>query len=156
MRSMRPCVASSNIIRAPDLERKLSPINHQPRHHAAVVAPDARQPAAVLAAAKDKPLRDFLIWLGGQRCPDAASALLNPRRRTADTAASSAGTKSRLATNVQARLINRTSPIDAVPGCCDSASEPNEVPVVSAENATARAVAEASISGRPARQFITK
>ena len=44
----------------------------------------------------------------------------------------------------------------AVPGCSDSASEPNAVPVVSAENTIARAVAEPRTACRPARQFITK
>ena len=33
----------------------LSPIDYERRHHAAAVAPDARQPAIVLAAVKDKP-----------------------------------------------------------------------------------------------------
>jgi hypothetical protein len=44
----------------------------------------------------------------------------------------------------------------AVPGCRDSASELNAVPVVNAENRIARAVAEPSNDVRPARQFITK
>jgi len=44
----------------------------------------------------------------------------------------------------------------AVPGCPDSASEPNAVPVVNAENRIARAVAEPSTAVCPARQFITK
>ncbi len=79
-----------------------------------------------------------------------------PRSRICATAASNAGTKTRLATSVQPRLINSSAPIDAVPGCSERASEPKAVPVVSAENATARAVAEASICRRPARQFITK
>ena len=64
--------------------------------------------------------------------------------------------KTRLATSVQPRLISSNVPMLAVPGCCDSASEPNAVPVVSAENRIARAVAEPSIAARPARQFITK
>ena len=33
----------------------LSPIDYEQRHHAAAVNPDAHQPAAVLAAVKDKP-----------------------------------------------------------------------------------------------------
>ena len=33
----------------------LSPINYERQHHAAAVIPDARQPAVVLAAVKDKP-----------------------------------------------------------------------------------------------------
>jgi len=73
-----------------------------------------------------------------------------------DIAASCAGTKIKLATNVHPRLISSSWPIDAVPGCPDNASEPNDVPVVSAENITARAVAEASSQCRPDRQFITE
>jgi len=42
--------------------------------------------------------------------------------------------KTRLATKVQARLIISNVPILAVPGCFESASEPNAVPVVNAEN----------------------
>lgn len=72
------------------------------------------------------------------------------------TDASSAGMKTRLATRVQPRLISSNVPMLAVPGCCDSASVPNAVPVVSAENKIARAVAEPSTATRPARQFITK
>ena len=53
--------------------------------------------------------------------------------------------KTRLATNVQPRLINSSRPMLAVPGCADSASEPNAVPVVKAENRIARAVADPSI-----------
>lgn len=90
---------------------------------------------------------------------DAASALVALVARGSPawvTAASKAGTKTRLATRVQPRLISNSSPIDAVPGWADNASEPNDVPVVRAENATARAVADPSISRRPARQFITK
>jgi len=64
--------------------------------------------------------------------------------------------KTRLATKVQARLIISNVPILAVPGCFESASEPNAVPVVNAENRIARAVAEPSIALCPARQFITK
>jgi putative transposase len=33
----------------------LSPIDYERQHHAAAVTPDARQPAIVLAAVKDKP-----------------------------------------------------------------------------------------------------
>ena len=44
----------------------------------------------------------------------------------------------------------------AVPGCRDSASEPNAVAVVSAENTTARAVGVDRCAVAPARQFITK
>ena len=44
----------------------------------------------------------------------------------------------------------------AVPGCRDSANEPNAVLVVSAENSTARAVAEPRKRVAPLRQFITK
>jgi hypothetical protein len=58
------------------------------------------------------------------------------------TAASSAGMKTRLATRVQARLIRSSTPMLAVPGCPDSASEPNAVPVVKADNRIARAVAD--------------
>jgi len=58
--------------------------------------------------------------------------------------ASRAGMKMRLATRVQPRLISSRVPMLAVPGCPDSASEPNAVPVVSAENRIARAVAEPS------------
>ncbi len=64
--------------------------------------------------------------------------------------------KVRLATSVQPRLISSSSPILAVPGWADSAREPKAVPVVSAENRIARAVAEPSMSVRPVRQFITK
>ena len=60
------------------------------------------------------------------------------------TAASSAGMKTRLATRVQPRLISSRSPMLAVPGCCDNASEPKAVPVVNAENRIARAVADPS------------
>ena len=60
------------------------------------------------------------------------------------TAASSAGMKTRLATRVQPRLIISNTPMLAVPGCLDSASEPNAVPVVNAENSIARAVADTS------------
>ena len=44
----------------------------------------------------------------------------------------------------------------AVPGCAETASDPNAVPVVSAEKITARVVAELSRGAVPARQFITK
>ena len=64
-------------------------------------------------------------------------------------AASSAGIKTRLATSVQPRLISNNVPMLAVPGCWDSASEPNAVPVVSAENRIARAVAEPSTAAAP-------
>lgn len=63
-------------------------------------------------------------------------------RRGLGTAASSAGMKTRLATKVQPRLISSKSPMLAVPGCADNASEPNAVPVVNAENRIARAVAD--------------
>ena len=43
-----------------------------------------------------------------------------------------------------------------VPGWREAAREPKAVPVVSAENTIARAVAELRKSRRPARQFITK
>src|ERR1039458_9452574 len=59
--------------------------------------------------------------------------------------ASSAGMNTRLASSVQPRLISSSLPMLAVPGCADNASEPNAVPVVSAENRIARAVAEPSI-----------
>jgi len=72
------------------------------------------------------------------------------------TAARSAGMKARLATRVQARLISNRVPMLAVPGWCDSASEPKAVPVVKAENRIARAVADPNIEVCPARQFITK
>jgi len=52
--------------------------------------------------------------------------------------------KTRLATRVQPRLIISNTPMLAVPGCLDSASEPNAVPVVNAENNIARAVADPS------------
>jgi hypothetical protein len=52
--------------------------------------------------------------------------------------------KTRLATNVQPRLIISRTPMLAVPGCADSASDPNAVPVVNAENRIARAVADPS------------
>jgi hypothetical protein len=52
--------------------------------------------------------------------------------------------KTRLATRVQPRLISNITPMLAVPGCPDSASEPNAVPVVNAENKIARAVADPS------------
>lgn len=51
----------------------------------------------------------------------------------------------RLATSVQPRLMSNNRPMLAVPGCADSASEPNAVPVVKAEKRIARAVAEPSI-----------
>ncbi len=44
----------------------------------------------------------------------------------------------------------------AMPRSCDSASEPNAVPVVSAENSTARAEADPTNARMPVRQFITK
>ena len=44
----------------------------------------------------------------------------------------------------------------AVPGWPDSASEPNAVAVVRAENITARAVGDAKCDRSPARQFMTK
>lgn len=53
--------------------------------------------------------------------------------------------KTRLAIKVQPRLISSNVPMLAVPGCADSASEPNAVPVVKAENRMARAVADPSI-----------
>ena len=62
----------------------------------------------------------------------------------------------RLATRVHSRLVISSMPMLAVPGCADSASEPNAVPVVSAENRMARAVGEPSTATCPARQFITK
>ena len=52
--------------------------------------------------------------------------------------------------------IISSSPMLAVPGCAESASEPKAVPVVNAENNTARAVAEPRNQCRRARQFITK
>ena len=55
-----------------------------------------------------------------------------------------------------AQADQQQPPMLAVPGWADSASEPNAVPVVSAENTMARAVAEPSSAVRPARQFITK
>src|SRR3984885_9032306 len=67
-----------------------------------------------------------------------------------------AGTKTNVASSVQPRLIKRSSPMLAVPGCRDSASEPNAVAVVRAENKTARAVAELSGSLSAASQFMTK
>ena len=70
--------------------------------------------------------------------------------------ASSAGMNTRLAISVHPRLIRSNTPMLAVPGWPDSAREPNAVPVVSAENKTALAVAEASGVVTPARQFITK
>src|SRR6516162_10385129 len=72
------------------------------------------------------------------------------------SAASRAGIKTRLATKVQPRLINSRVPMLAVPGCRESVSEPNAVPVVNAENRIARAVAEPNTVVWPARQFITK
>ena len=65
--------------------------------------------------------------------------------------ASSAGTNTRLANNVHPRLSNSNRPMLAVPGCPESASEPNAVPVVSAENTTARAVADRNGARCPAR-----
>lgn len=62
----------------------------------------------------------------------------------------------RLATSVHSRLVISSVPMLAVPGCPDRASEPNAVPVVSAENSTARAVGDPSTEVCPARQFITK
>ena len=62
----------------------------------------------------------------------------------------------RLASSVQPRLINNSVPMLAVPGCPDSASDPNADPVVRAENTMARAVAEPSGFRCPVRQFITK
>ena len=62
----------------------------------------------------------------------------------------------RLAISVQPKLISSNVPMLAVPGWRDRANEPNAVPVVSAENRIARAVADPSIVVCPARQFITK
>ena len=67
-----------------------------------------------------------------------------------------AGTKTKVATRVHPRLTRSSAPMLAVPGCRDSASEPNAVAVVRAENKTARAVAELSGALSPARQFMTK
>lgn len=61
-----------------------------------------------------------------------------------------------LAIRVQQRLIRSRAPMLAVPGWPDSASEPNAVAVVSAENITARAVGDAKCDRSPARQFMTK
>jgi hypothetical protein len=61
----------------------------------------------------------------------------------------------RVAASVQPRLISSRVPMLAVPGCADSASEPNAVPVVSAENTTAELVGEARSAFSPARQFMT-
>ena len=62
----------------------------------------------------------------------------------------------RLANSVHPRLMSSTVPRLAVPGCPDKAKDPNAVPVVSAENTTARVVADVSRGGVPARQFMTK
>lgn len=70
--------------------------------------------------------------------------------------ASKAGTNNKLAISEQPRLSSNSNPMLAVPGCAERASEPNAVPVVSAENTTARAVGDASGARCPARQFITK
>ena len=57
---------------------------------------------------------------------------------------------------MQPRLVSSSHPMLAVPGWADSASAPNAVLVVSAENKTARAVGDPSTMTRRARQFITK
>ena len=87
-----------------------------------------------------------------------AGAAVKELRRQAlrGTCASSAGTNSSVVSSVQPRLSSSRSPMLAVPGCCDSASEPKAVAVVRAENSTARAVAEPRGCARPARQFMTK
>src|ERR1051325_5410758 len=58
--------------------------------------------------------------------------------------------------SVKNRLVKSSQPMLAVPGCRDNANEPKAVPVVRAENRTARAVAEPKIAFCPARQFMTK
>lgn len=70
--------------------------------------------------------------------------------------ASNAGTNTKLDTNVHPRLNSNSRPMLAVPGCIDSANDPNAVPVVNAENTTARATADRNGSRCPARQLITK
>jgi hypothetical protein len=55
--------------------------------------------------------------------------------------ASRAGMNTRLAISVHAKLISNSSPVLAVPGWLDNARDPNAVPVVSAENRIALAVA---------------
>jgi hypothetical protein len=69
---------------------------------------------------------------------------------------SSAGTKIKLVASVQPRLISSSVPMLAVPGCAETASDPKADPVVSAENTTARVVADTSFGRSPARAFITK
>src|SRR5882762_8859567 len=69
-------------------------------------------------------------------------------------AARSGGKNKKLATSVSHRLITRRSPMLVVPGCRNNAREPKAVPVVSAENRTALAIADANTAPSPARQFI--
>lgn len=76
--------------------------------------------------------------------------------RCDDNMASMAGTNTRLPIRVQVRLSSNNTPMLAVPGWPDSASEPNAVAVVNAENTTALAVGEARCDRSPARQFMTK
>jgi hypothetical protein len=59
-------------------------------------------------------------------------------------------------TSVQPRLISSSVPMLDVPGWLLSASEPNAVPVVKAENRIARAVPVPRNRRWPSRQFITK
>ena len=67
-----------------------------------------------------------------------------------------AGTKISVVVTVQPRLISRRTPMLAVPGWRDKASDPNAVLVVRAENTIARAVAEPRKRVTPPRQFMTK
>lgn len=90
---------------------------------------------------------------------DAAFFISSPRKdhsASIDRLGSRAGTKTRVATSVQPSDSSRSRPMLAVPGWCDAASDPKAVPVVSAENSTARAVGLDSGSLIPARQFMTK
>ncbi len=79
-----------------------------------------------------------------------------PSTPTLGMSASNAGSNSNVVVTVENRLISSNTPMLAVPGCRDSASEPNAVAVVRAENRTARAVAVPRKLLMPLRQFMTK
>ena len=103
-----------------------------------------------------KPLGATVLQADGagccaQRCSLSANLRPGSCPRGVISRPAAPGTKTRLAISVQPRLISSSTPMLAVPGGADSASEPNAVPVVSAENSTARAVAEPS-GGRVARR----
>src|SRR5208283_1803616 len=110
-------------------------------------------PAAAPPAARATPAAPPRLRAGP---PLQASTCATSRVAAGPIADSRAGRKASVASSVHPRLISSSWPMLAVPGCADSASVPNADPVVHAENVTARAVAEPSIFGRPARQFITK